>query len=259
MRGRNAANGAEMDSLYVLVVLGAVAAGFVQGLSGFGFGMVAMSFWAWTIDPRLAAAMTVFGALTGQLLAAFTVRRGFSWSNLLPFVLGGLVGIPIGVKVLPHLDPLIFKTFIGGLLAVWCPIMLFATRLPRITAGGKVADGVVGAMGGIMGGIGGFTGVIPTLWCTLRGFERDVQRSVIQNFNLSMLAVTMASYIVTGVVTTDMLPLFAIIVPAMLVPTLLGARVYVGISDVTFRRVVLGLLTLSGIALLVSSVPKLFA
>jgi len=56
-----------------------------------------------------------------------------------------------------------------------------------------------------------------------------------------------------------MLPLFAIIVPAMLVPTLLGARVYVGISDVTFRRVVLGLLTLSGIALLVSSVPKLFA
>lgn len=259
MRGRNAANGAEMDSLYVLVVLGAVAAGFVQGLSGFGFGMVAMSFWAWTIDPRLAAAMTVFGALTGQLLAAFTVRRGFSWSNLVPFVLGGLVGIPIGVKVLPHLDPLIFKTFIGGLLAVWCPIMLFATRLPRITAGGKVADGVVGAMGGIMGGIGGFTGVIPTLWCTLRGFERDVQRSVIQNFNLSMLAVTMASYIVTGVVTTDMLPLFAIIVPAMLVPTLLGARVYVGISDVTFRRVVLGLLTLSGIALLVSSVPKLFA
>ncbi|HBL67063.1 MAG TPA: permease [Achromobacter sp.] len=248
-----------MDSLYVLVVLGAVAAGFVQGLSGFGFGMVAMSFWAWTIDPRLAAAMTVFGALTGQLLAAFTVRRGFSWSNLLPFVLGGLVGIPIGVKVLPHLDPLIFKTFIGGLLAVWCPIMLFATRLPRITAGGKVADGFVGAMGGIMGGIGGFTGVIPTLWCTLRGFERDVQRPVIQNFNLSMQAVTMASYIVTGVVTTDMLPLFAIIVPAMLVPTLLGARVYVGISDVTFRRVVLGLLTLSGIALLVSSVPKLFA
>jgi uncharacterized protein len=246
-----------MDSLYVLVVVGAVAAGFVQGLSGFGFGLVAMSFWAWTIDPRLAAAMTVFGGLTGQLLAAFTVRRGFSWSNLLPFVAGGLVGIPVGVQLLPHLDPVIFKACIGGLLAVWCPLMLFATRLPRITAGGKVADGVVGAMGGVMGGIGGFTGVIPTLWCTLRGFDRDVQRSVIQNFNLSMLVVTMAGYLYTGVVTRDMLPLFAIILPAMLVPTLLGARLYVGISDVTFRRVVLGLLTLSGVALLVSSVPNL--
>lgn len=116
-----------MDSLYVLVAAGAMAAGFVQGLSGFGFGMVAMSFWAWTIDPKLAAAMVVFGSLTGQLLAAFTVRRGFTVAHLLPFVAGGLLGIPVGVKLLPYLDPLMFKALVGGLLAIWCPIMLFAT------------------------------------------------------------------------------------------------------------------------------------
>lgn len=248
-----------MDSLYVLVAAGAMAAGFVQGLSGFGFGMVAMSFWAWTVDPKLAAAMVVFGSLTGQLLAAFTVRRGFGMAHLLPFVAGGLLGIPLGVKLLPYLDPLMFKALVGGLLAVWCPVMLFATRLPPITAGGRLADGVVGAMGGVMGGIGGFTGVIPTLWCTLRRFDRDVQRAVIQNFNLSMLVVTMASYVYTGVVTRDMLPLFAVILPAMLVPTLWGTRVYVGISDVAFRRIVLGLLTVSGVALLASSVPKLLS
>ncbi|MGB3434797.1 sulfite exporter TauE/SafE family protein [Achromobacter sp.] len=248
-----------MDSLYVLVAVGAMAAGFVQGLSGFGFGMVAMSFWAWTIDPKLAAAMVVFGSLTGQLLAAFSVRRGFAMAHLLPFVAGGLMGIPLGVKVLPYLDPLMFKALVGGLLAVWCPVMLFATRLPPITAGGRFADGVVGAMGGVMGGIGGFTGVIPTLWCTLRRFDRDVQRAVIQNFNLSMLVVTMASYIYTGVVTRDMLPLFAVILPAMLVPTLWGTRVYAGISDVAFRRIVLGLLTVSGVALLASSLPRLLA
>ncbi|CAB3864192.1 sulfite exporter TauE/SafE family protein [Achromobacter anxifer] len=248
-----------MDSLYVLVAAGAMAAGFVQGLSGFGFGMVAMSFWAWTIDPKLAAAMVVFGSLTGQLLAAFTVRRGFATAQLLPFIAGGLLGIPLGVKLLPYLDPLLFKALIGGLLAIWCPVMLFAARLPRITAGGRFADGVAGAMGGVMGGIGGFTGVIPTLWCTLRRFDRDVQRAVIQNFNLSMLIVTMASYVYTGVVTRDMLPLFAVIVPAMLVPTLWGTRVYVGISDVAFRRIVLGLLTASGVALLASSLPRLLA
>ena len=55
-----------MDSVLLIVALGAVAAGFVQGLSGFGFGMVAMSFWAWTLEPRLAALLAVCGALTGQ-------------------------------------------------------------------------------------------------------------------------------------------------------------------------------------------------
>ena len=44
-----------MGELYLVLAAGAMAAGFVQGLSGFGFGMVAMSFWAWTVEPRLAA------------------------------------------------------------------------------------------------------------------------------------------------------------------------------------------------------------
>ncbi|KOF53994.1 permease [Achromobacter sp. DMS1] len=248
-----------MGELYLVLAAGAMAAGFVQGLSGFGFGMVAMSFWAWTVEPRLAAPMAVFGALSGQLLAAFTVRRGFALARLLPFVAGGLLGIPLGLKVLPYLDPVVFKVCIGGLLAVWCPLMLCAGRLPRISVGGRTADGVAGLMGGVMGGLGGFTGVIPTLWCTLRGYDRDTQRAVIQNFNLSMLTVTMIGYVVTGVVTSAMLPQFAVVLPAMLVPAWLGTRVYTGISDAAFRRVVLGLLTLSGIALLAASLPRLLA
>lgn len=246
-----------MDAVWI-VAIGAAAAGFVQGLSGFAFGMVAMSFWAWVLDPRLAAALAVFGALTGQLLAVFSVRRGFSWPLLWPFLLGGLAGIPLGVLVLPHLDMDWFKAVLGALLALWCPVMLVAQRLPRI-GGNRWGDGAVGLAGGVLGGIGGFAGSVPTLWCTLRGFNKDTQRAVIQNFNLSMLSVTMAIYLATGIVTRDMAPMFAVVAPAMLIPTLLGTRLYIGISDVTFRRVVLGLLTCSGLTLLASSVPQLLA
>jgi uncharacterized membrane protein YfcA len=246
-----------MDSAIFVVALGAVVAGFVQGLSGFAFGLVAMSFWAWTIDPQLAAAMAVFGALTGQIVAALTVRRRFNWKLLLPFIAGGLAGIPIGVGILPHLNLHLFKACLGSLLVIWCPVMLMAHRLPRISVGGRIADGVVGAVGGIMGGIGGFTGTVPTLWCTLRGFDKDTQRGVIQNFNLAILMVTMATYVSTGVVNREMLPMFAVVVPAMLIPSLLGARLYIGITEATFRKVVLGLLTASGVALLSSSLPKL--
>jgi hypothetical protein len=54
-----------------------------------------------------------------------------------------------------------------------------------------------------------------------------------------------------------MAPMFAVVAPAMLIPTLLGTRLYIGISEVTFRRVVLGLLTCSGLTLLASSLPRL--
>lgn len=246
-----------MDSIYLVVALGAIVAGFVQGLSGFAFGLVALSFWAWVLDPKLAATLSVFGALTGQLLAAFTVRRGFNLRTLLPFVLGGLAGIPLGVYLLPMLDMNWLKAILGTLLVLWCPAMLLSRHLPRVTAGGRAADGVVGFAGGIMGGLGGFTGTLPTLWCTLRGYERDVQRSIVQNFNLSMLLVTMGTYVGSGIVTREMLPMFAIVAPAMLIPTLLGTRLYIGISDVRFRQIVLSLLTVSGVALLASSLPVL--
>ncbi|HVL44037.1 MAG TPA: TSUP family transporter, partial [Acidovorax sp.] len=91
-----------MDNVWWVVMLGAAAAGFVQGLSGFGFSMVAMSVWAWALEPRLAAVLAVCGALTGQVVAAATVRRGFDKARLLPFVLGGLAGIPLGVALLPR-------------------------------------------------------------------------------------------------------------------------------------------------------------
>ncbi|WP_140629479.1 sulfite exporter TauE/SafE family protein [Methylibium rhizosphaerae] len=247
-----------MDPVVVaLVVLGAAVGGFVQGLSGFAFSMVALSIWAWAVEPRLAAAMAVFGGLTGQVLAAVTVRRGFDLKRLLPFLAGGVVGIPIGVALLPHLDVTLFRVLFGSLLVTWCPVMLMARRLPHLQAGGRWADGVVGATGGVMGGLGGFTGAVPTLWCTLRGFDKDAQRAIIQNFNLAALAMTMASYLACGVITRDMLPMFAIVAPAMLLPALLGARLYIGISEAAFRKIVLSLLTASGVALLASSLPVL--
>lgn len=244
-------------SLYLIVAIGAGVAGFVQGLSGFAFGLVAMSFWAWSVEPQLAGVLAVFGALTGQLIAAVTVRRGFDKTLLLPFVLGGLLGVPLGVWLLPRLDLVLFKAALGALLVLWAPAMLLSSGLPKIERGGRIGDAISGAIGGVMAGVGGFAGAVPTLWCTLRGFQRDAQRSVIQNFNLAMLVVAFGIHLASGNVKASMLPLLGIVAACVLVPVLLGARLYIGISEAAFRKIVLGLLTVSGIALLASAVPAL--
>lgn len=244
-----------------MVGLGAALAGFVQGLSGFAFALVAMSVWAWTLEPQLASALAVCGGLSGQILSAITVRRGFNVKLLLPFIAGGLVGIPLGTLLLPLLDVSLFKVVLGGVLVVLCPVMLLAQHLPRIQIArpfaARLADAGIGLVGGTLGGIGGFSGVVPTLWCTLRGMNKDTQRAVIQNFNLALLAVTMLGYVATGIVTVRTVPLLLVVIPAMLIPSLLGAKLYIGISETAFRRIVLGLLTLSGLAMLASALPKL--
>jgi uncharacterized membrane protein YfcA len=243
-------------SLIVCVALGAMAGGLVQGLSGFAFGLAAMAFWAWVVSPQLAGAMVVFGALLGQLLALSAFRRSFHPGLILPFVLGGALGVPLGVALLFRVDQNIFKAAVGTVLVLWCPVMLLR-RLPRVSAGGRWADAAAGFIGGIMGGLAGLSGPVPTLWCTLRGWDKDTQRAIFQAFNLSMQVITLASYAATGVVTGETLALFIIVAPAMLLPNLLGLRLYTQLGSSGFRHLVLILLALSGIGLLASALAHL--
>ena len=248
-----------MDSSWWVLIAGAVIAGFVQGLSGFAFSLVATSIWIWTLPPQLVAVMSVFGALTGQVVSALTTRRPLLLPRLAPLLAGGLCGLPLGVWLLPRLDSASFQFGVGALLALWCPLMLLSSRIPHVTAGGRWADAAAGVAGGAAGAIGGFTGPLPTLWCTLRGWDKDTLRSVIQNFNLVMLAVTFATYLATGLVTRAMLPQLAVVAPALLLPVLLGTRLYAGISPEAFRRLVLVLLAITGAALLVKAGPVVWA
>jgi uncharacterized membrane protein YfcA len=245
------------DPSVALIVLGAIAGGLVQGLSGFAFGLIAMAFWAWAVPPQLAGPMVVFGSLLGQLLALPTIRPTLGLGLAVPFILGGVIGVPLGALLLPYVDQHTFKTSIGVLLTLWSLGMLLARELPRISRGGRLADGVAGLIGGAMGGLAGLSGPAPILWCTLRGWDRDIQRAVFQSFNLCMAALTMTIYLGFGLIGREALHVFALIAPALLIPTLLGARLYRNFSVYAFRQLVLVLLLLSGIMLLVGSQPAL--
>ena len=240
------------------MALGAAVGGFVQGLSGFAFGLTAMAIWALCIEPVTVGPLVAFGSLFGQIFSIGAVRRGLDPGLIWPLVAGGILGVPLGVALLPHLDPLAFKLGVGILLLVWCPTMLVVRDIPRITGGGRLADAFVGWIGGIMCGIAGLNGPAPTLWTTLRGWERDRQRAVFQTFSLVTQALTIVAYLAAGIIHAGTTRLFAVIVPAMLIPTLLGARLYRRFTDAGFRRVVLGLLSASGVILVATSVSALF-
>jgi hypothetical protein len=138
-----------MDPTLLIVLAGAAAAGFAQGVSGFAFSLVALSIWAWAVEPQLAAPMSVFGALMGQLIALPWVWRGFDLKKLLPLVIGGLAGVPLGAFLLQWLDPTLFKFGLGVFLLFYCPLMLLLPADYKWPHGGRLADGASGFAGGV--------------------------------------------------------------------------------------------------------------
>ena len=242
-------------SLELLVLLGGAAiAGLVQGISGFAFSMVAMSIWVWFIDPLVAAVMAVFGGWFGQVISAIRVRRGWHFDLLWPFVAGSAIGIPIGNLLLPYLDPNRFKLVLGSLLVICCSMMLIGKRLPHINHGGKPADAFVGLLGGVMAPLSGFSGLAPALWATLRGYNKDAHRAVIQNFNLIVLSATLVSFFIAGRIRAELLPRMGMIAATLVVPAIWGSKIYVGMSPQAFRNAVLWILVFAGAFMLMSAV-----
>jgi uncharacterized protein len=239
-----------MNDLVVLAI-GAAIGGLVQGISGFAFAMVAVSIWTLGgLDPRTVSVMGVFGGVTGQIISAIRVRRGFHFSILWPFVGGSAIGIPIGTRLLPYLDPNRFKLVLGSLLVVCCSAMLASSKLPQIRRGGRPADAFVGLLGGIMSPLSGFSGLAPALWATVRGYTKDEHRAVIQNFNLIVLSATFLGFVWSGRVHREMLPRMALIAAALIPPSIYGSKIYVGMSPAAFRKGVLWLLVGAGAAML---------
>jgi uncharacterized membrane protein YfcA len=241
-----------MDQLWLLG-FGAAVAGLVQGISGFAFAMVAMSIWVWGVEPQLAAVMAVFGGWFGQVISAMRIRRGWYPAILLPFVIGSAIGIPIGQRLLPYLDPSQFKLVLGSLLVICCSMMLATSKLPHIKSGGKVADAGVGLLGGVMAPISGFSGLAPALWASLRGYNKDEHRAVLQNFNLIVLSATVASNVWAGRLNRSHVPQMAIVAGTLILPAIWGSKIYVGMSAAAFRKTVLWLLVGAGATMLLAA------
>ncbi len=237
----------------VVVVLGAFCGGFVNGIAGFGTGLTALGFWLHVVNPGVAAALVAACSVVGQAQSLYTLRRSLTWRRTWPFLAGGVLGVPLGVAALRFIEPQPLKVFLGVVLIGYTGLMLGLRRFPTIAWGGRVADGVIGFGGGTLGGVAGLSGVLPTIWCGLRGWSADTQRAVYQPFNLVILALALGSYATQGILTAQVWGLILVCLPATILGVYLGIRTYGRVNDRQFRALVLCLLLASGLVLTVTN------
>jgi hypothetical protein len=236
----------------IIVLIGAFAGGYVSGLTGFGTGLTALPFWLNVINPMVAAPLVVICSIVAQLQTLPAIWHAISWRQVAPFVIGGLIGVPIGTLLLTRVSPQLFKLFVGGFLVVYCSFMLVRRAMPTLSWGGRAADGLVGFGGGVLGGLAGLSGALPTVWASLRGWSKDARRGVFQSFNLTILLFALASQAVGGFIDLDIARFALIALPGTLTGAWLGRKTYNVLGDDRFNQVVLILLLLSGISIVVT-------
>ena len=238
-----------------IVVIGALVAGFTTGFAGFGTGLVASGLWFHALPAAMVPPLVALASVAAQLVGLVTVRKAFDWPRAMPYLVGGVIGVPLGVAALSAASPFLLRTCVGAFLLAYAAYQLLQRRGHEIGSwGGRPADGLVGIGGGFLGGFAGLSGPLPLVWLQLRGGDSDRQRATYQPFNVIVLGLASLGMWVSGQMTPRVLWIALVCLPATLIGAWIGARVYLGLSPQTFQRVVLCLLLASGAILIVQAI-----
>jgi uncharacterized membrane protein YfcA len=234
--------------------------GLTTGVAGFAMGLVVSGIWLHIITPIQTAVLIAGYGLLTQSYGIWKLRHALSWRKVAPFIIGGAIGVPIGTLLLTsYVNPAYLRAGVGLLLVLYSAYNLARPAFKPVESGVPTDVGV-GILNGLLGGLTGLTGIIVAIWCQLRGWPKDVQRTVFQPVNLAALVMSAVSLSIAGAVTGDTVKLYLLGLPLMLAGLWSGFKLYGKLNDAEFRKVILLLLLASGLSLLVSaSVVRLAA
>ena len=117
----------------LIVWLGGFLGGVASGAAGFAYGVVATAIWLHALTPLHATMLVVSGGLIIQSSLVYKMRRTLDWRRLAPFLIAGLIGVPIGVWLVVKTDQSAIRFGVAIFLVVYGLYALFAPRLPHVT------------------------------------------------------------------------------------------------------------------------------
>jgi hypothetical protein len=223
--------------------------GVVTGLAGFAMGLVVSGVWLHILTPEQTACLIAGYGLLTQTYSIWKLRHGLQWRTAMPFVIGGLAGVPLGAWLLAYVNPDYLRIGVGIFLIVYSTYSLARPHLKPKSASLAVETGV-GFFNGVLGGLTGLSGPIITMWCQLRGFPKDLQRGIYQPVILSAFVLTTISLGIAGAITAELLKIYLLGLVPLGVGLWIGLKLYGHLDEATFRKIILVLLLISGLVLI---------
>jgi|MDSW01.2.fsa_nt_gb uncharacterized membrane protein YfcA len=215
----------------------------VQGITGFGAGLVSMSLLPliWTI-PQAVGILSPIGVIL-TIMLSYKLRSHVQFDKIKPMFFALPFGILLGLWLLIHWPNTWMKAILGFILVVY---VLSSKRLTHTKMSEHpVPAACAGFLGGVFSSAVGAAGPPILIYATALGWERDHFRANIQVFFMGSAISTFIGLISQGLINADTLPISALCVPGMVVGGLVGNRLASHLPQEKFRQLVMmGLLAM---------------
>ena len=226
-------------------------AAFVQSVGGFGFALMAVPLAAIAVDLPTAIIVVSICALFNVTILCWRTRHEVDRRLAVRFNVPALLGMPIGLVILTRVDQQSLKIALGAIIVV-ATIALMRGWSNLKPSG--VTDIIAGTLSGVLSTATGTNGPPLVIAAQIRRLEAPVFRATLAfTFALSG-AVTLALYVVAGLVTRYEVTLATVAVPLILFGQFIGLKLQTWFDGSRFDRLVTLLLLASGVSVGVSGV-----
>ena len=237
----------------VVLALLTVVASFIAGVSGFGFAVFLMSFFPILLGVKDANVLVSLAGIGITIFMFVPLRKKVKWWIVARVIAGMAIGIPVGVWILVRVNERYLAIGLGIFILLYIVYdLLFRHRIK------SQIPLFFGYLAGFIGGAfaGAITAGGPPIVAFFSSLEYDKETT-----KANVLAyITVASLykvvflIYYRLITQQMLIYSAMLLIPSFVGMLAGKALFDRISNVMFRRVVLGILFGAAIIIILKAV-----
>lgn len=237
-----------MIELFTFLII--FVAMLIRTLTGFGSALIAIPLLSILFGAKFAIPFIfLYECLIDIMILARDGLKVKSDANQAwPFLVSGLIGIPLGTEVLIFSSERLLKIVIGIALIIFSMLLLWNVnlRFKRDMFG----SATVGLLGGFLCGSIGMPGPPMALLLSSQGTTKEEFRRLIVIFLTVVDFLTFFYFLWIGLINTDMLLQSLKLLPAMVLGFLAGNFVFGKVDEATFRRLALGITLAAGVLLI---------
>jgi hypothetical protein len=240
-----------MTPLVSWLIIGVVlfVSTFVRGTLGFGNALLAMPLLALTVGIRVATPLVALVSFTVAILMLLGNWRNVELQSAWRLVLASFLGIPPGLWLLQEAPEALVKGLLGVVLVLFGLFNLTTLRLPVLTW--KPAAFGFGFLAGVLGGAYNTNGPPIIVYGVLARWTPEQMRATLQGYFLPAGTLILAGHGLAGLWTPEVLRIYGLTLPLVLLALLAGSRLSRVIPQGRFDTLIYGALIAMGVLLIV--------
>ena len=222
----------------------------LQGLTGFGFSILAVPLITLFISPKTAVPILLIYSMIINIVVLYSARKAINLKKIRILLIAGIIAMPLGTHLLVIMNEDLLKIFIGSMILVFGILLLIGFR--KQFANEKLAMLPVGILSGLLGGSISISGPPIILFLSNQNVDKYTFRGNLAAYFFILNLFTIPVYYWNGLLTKEVWNYSLTFLPGLLIGVFVGNILSHKIKDDHFKKLTLILLIIMGLLSIVS-------